>query len=105
MSSVEEINEEQRKEAIRENEINSLLSIRAKERLGHVELVRPDRARRVGDMIINMARKQEIGAPVDEDAMIRILDQTCTPELKPFKVIRRVSDPIDNVWDADVDGW
>ena len=96
--------EQKKQEEAREQMINQILSPEAKERLGRIKLVKPEKARNVEDMLIIMARQHNIGAQVSDDQFKEILDKVSqNEEKKEVKIVRRGK--ADDEWDDDDEGW
>jgi len=60
-------------EARREAILRSILTERARERLANVKLVKPDLARGVEDLIIQLVQSGRLSPPVDEDIVKELL--------------------------------
>jgi programmed cell death protein 5 len=60
-------------EAKREAVLRAILTERARERLANVRLVKPELARSVEDIIIQMVQTGRLTPPVDEDVVKEIL--------------------------------
>ncbi len=60
-------------EARREAILRSILTERARERLANVKLVKPDLARGVEDLIIQLVQSGRLSPPVDEDVVKELL--------------------------------
>jgi DNA-binding TFAR19-related protein (PDSD5 family) len=61
-------------EEARNSMLKALLTPSAKERLNRVSLVRPDNARAVEDHLIRLARGGKLAGKVDDDAVVRMLE-------------------------------
>jgi len=55
--------------------LSQLLTPEARERVARIGLVKPDKARRVEDMIIGAAQSGQLRGKVDEANLISLLDQ------------------------------
>ena len=96
--------EQKKQEEAREQMINQILSPEAKERLGRIKLVKPEKARNVEDMLILMARQHNLAAQVSDDQFKEILDKVSqNEEHKEVKIVRRGK--ADDEWDDDDEGW
>lgn len=75
--------------------------------MSRVALVKPEKARAVGDMIIQNAMSGRLANRVDEDELIRILEQVSAQFDKPVTVKfvrRRDLDSDEDNSDDDADG-
>jgi len=64
----------------------SILTSEARERLARIQLVKPEKARKVEDMIINLAQARQLGGRVDENTLISLLNQL-SKEQKETKIV------------------
>lgn len=96
--------EAKKQEEMRESMISQILSPEAKERLGRIKLVKPEKARQVEDMLIMMARQHNLAAQVSDDQFKEMLDKVShADEPQEVKIVRRGK--ADDAWDDDDEGW
>jgi programmed cell death protein 5 len=70
--------EEQRRREMEERRsgiLGQLLTAEARERLARISLVKPDKARRVEDMILSAAQSGQLSGKIDEPNLISLLGQ------------------------------
>ena len=94
--------QEAQKEAQRQQVLESLLSNEAKERLGRVRLVKPEKVRQVEDLLIVMAQQRRISGPVPDNQIVQMLE-SLSEKTTEIKIAHRGKD--DDKWDDDEDGW
>jgi len=73
-------------EARREAVLRSILTERARERLANVKLVKPDLARGVEDLIIQLVQSGRLSPPVDEDIVKELLIEIDSRNRKEVRV-------------------
>mmetsp|Transcript_26201 Transcript_26201/g.87776 ORF Transcript_26201/g.87776 Transcript_26201/m.87776 type:complete len:131 (-) Transcript_26201:598-990(-) len=93
-------------EEAREEMLMQLLTADARARLARLAMVKADKARRVEDTVIRMARAGQLRGQVDEGMVIRILEQVggMDSEVKAKKIVfnrRRYDDDDDDDDDDD----
>jgi programmed cell death protein 5 len=69
-------------EEMRESMLSQILDNSARERLTRISMVRQEKARAVGDLIINMAKSGQIRGRVNESTLISLLEQLKEEETK-----------------------
>ncbi|KAK3243307.1 hypothetical protein CYMTET_47028 [Cymbomonas tetramitiformis] len=74
-AQAQKADQQRAQEEQRANMLASVLSPQARERLARIALVKPDKARKVEDMVIGMAQKGKIQERVSEDQLIHWLEQ------------------------------
>uniref|UniRef100_A0A7S0RRG1 Programmed cell death protein 5 n=1 Tax=Pyramimonas obovata TaxID=1411642 RepID=A0A7S0RRG1_9CHLO len=70
--------QEEQKRAMEEQRaqmLQAFLQPAARERLTRISLVKPEKARKVEDMVLTMAQRGQLGGPVDEKQLIKWLEQ------------------------------
>ncbi|BFU20596.1 Double-stranded DNA-binding domain containing protein [Entamoeba histolytica HM-3:IMSS] len=74
---IQQYKEEQRRqqEEQRQQIIDSVLEPEAKERLASIALVKPEKARQVGDMILMMCQRGQMTGKINEGGLISMIDQ------------------------------
>lgn len=91
---------------MREEMLGQILTSEARVRLSRIAIVKADKARRVEDAVINMARSGQVRSKIDEPQLIMILEQISGPaeDSKPKITVsrRRFDDDDDFVVDDDV---
>lgn len=83
--------------------LNSMLSPDAKERLGRIKLVKPEKARMVEDLLLQMAQERRLGGPVEDAQLLQLLNQVSETEQHEVKIAHRSK--LDEGWDDDDEGW
>ena len=86
---------------MREELLQKLLTVDAKERLNRIKVVKPDRARQLEDMVINMGRKGQLQSALDDKQLKNMLESISgggEPEKRKVVIARRMDDS-----DSDVD--
>mmetsp|Transcript_14084 Transcript_14084/g.17069 ORF Transcript_14084/g.17069 Transcript_14084/m.17069 type:complete len:132 (-) Transcript_14084:458-853(-) len=81
--------QQEQKEAMEEQRaamLASVLTNSARERLHRIELVKPDKARKVEDMVLGMAQQGKIREKVSEEQLIHWLGQIAEKEPTKSKV-------------------
>ncbi len=73
-------------EAKREAVLRAILTERARERLANVKLVKPDLARGVEDLIIQMVQVGRLTPPVDDDIVKQLLIEIDSRNRREVKV-------------------
>lgn len=63
-----------------------ILDTDARERLGRVSIVKPEKARAVEDYLINMARMGKMTTKIDENQLIELLEQVTEQGKKDTKI-------------------
>mgnify|MGYP001139401440 CR=1 FL=1 len=94
--------EKEKQEAQRQQILDSLLSSEAKERLGRVKLVKPEKAAQVESALLLMAQQGKIGGPIPDD-QIRQMLESLRDKVTEIKIEHRGKN--DDAWDDDEDGW
>ncbi|KAK8870380.1 Programmed cell death protein 5 [Tritrichomonas musculus] len=92
---------EAQKEAQRQQILDSLLGTEAKERLGRVRLVKPEKARRVEDAIIMMAQQQRLSGTIPDEQVKQMLE-SLSDKATEVKIAHRGKE---DTWDDDDEGW
>ncbi|TDH69661.1 hypothetical protein CCR75_005815 [Bremia lactucae] len=84
--SVEEMQQHQRKqqeqEQMRQSMIQQVMLPDARERLARIAMVKPEKARAIEDMVIQMAQRGQLAAKIDEEKLIDLLNQVGVNEEK-----------------------
>jgi programmed cell death protein 5 len=91
---------------MREEMLGQILTNEARVRLSRIAMVKADKARRVEEMIINMARAGQVRSKIDEPQLIHLLEQItgAVEDAKPKITVsrRRFDEDDDFVIDDDV---
>ena len=87
----------------RQQILNSILSGDAKERLGRIRLVKPEKARNVEDLLIQMAQQRQLSGPVEDAQLLDLLNRVSLTQETSVKIKRRGK--MDEGWDNDDEGW
>ncbi|KAI8324561.1 DNA-binding TFAR19-related protein [Martensiomyces pterosporus] len=74
-------------EEARQNMLAQVLSREARERLGRIAMVKPEKARAVEDMLLRMARMGQIRNKVSEDELKEMLEQINAEHHTETKII------------------
>ena len=80
--------------------MNQLLDANAKERLGSIRLVKPEKARQVEDMIVMMARQGQMTGKISENGLISMLDQINETKAETTVTMKHKGD--DDLDDIDI---
>lgn len=111
MSNVPSQQSQQQKEAQakqmeeqRQQTLSSILSAEAKERLGRIRLVKPEKARMVEDMLISTVRQRKLTSQVSDEQLIDLLNKVGAQEQTSVTIAHRKS-KADEGWDDDDEGW
>ena len=83
--------------------LDKVLSAEAKERLGRIRLVKPQKARMVEDMILQMASQRHLGGPVEDAQLLDLLNKVAEKETTEVTIKHRGK--FDDGWDDDDEGW
>jgi programmed cell death protein 5 len=83
--------------------LDKILSTEAKERLGRIRLVKPQKARMVEDLLLQMAAQRNLGGPVEDAQLIELLNKVADKEVVEVTIKHRGK--FDEGWDADDEGW
>ncbi|DBA01355.1 TPA: hypothetical protein N0F65_001594 [Lagenidium giganteum] len=77
--SAEQMQAEQAKQKEQEEMRNSLMpqvmTPEARERLSRIKIVKPEKARAIEDMVLQMAQRGQLSAKIDEDRLIELLNR------------------------------
>ncbi|CAI5731794.1 unnamed protein product [Hyaloperonospora brassicae] len=97
---------QQEQEQVRQSMIQQVMLPDARERLARIAIVKPEKARAIEAMVIEMAQRGQLAAKIDEDKLIDLLNQVgSTEEKKRTKVTMKrrtyFSDEDDNDDDDD----
>eukprot|EP00670_Eutreptiella_braarudii_P013451 CAMPEP_0174327930 /NCGR_PEP_ID=MMETSP0810-20121108/14804_1 /TAXON_ID=73025 ORGANISM="Eutreptiella gymnastica-like, Strain CCMP1594" /NCGR_SAMPLE_ID=MMETSP0810 /ASSEMBLY_ACC=CAM_ASM_000659 /LENGTH=119 /DNA_ID=CAMNT_0015441859 /DNA_START=26 /DNA_END=385 /DNA_ORIENTATION=+ len=83
----------------RKSMLLSVLSPEARERLGRISTVKPEKARQVENMIIQAVSRGQVRPPVDEEQLISLLEQisggSATSSGPSITIKRKVADDDD----------
>ncbi|CAG9321495.1 unnamed protein product [Blepharisma stoltei] len=79
----------QAKEEQRQVMITRICDAQARERLSRVALVKPQKAREIEDMLIQMAMKGQLAGQVKEQDIIQLLEKTTEQAKTSVKIVRR----------------
>eukprot|EP01023_Acetabularia_acetabulum_P032878 TRINITY_DN30729_c0_g1_i8.p2 TRINITY_DN30729_c0_g1~~TRINITY_DN30729_c0_g1_i8.p2 ORF type:complete len:139 (-),score=25.58 TRINITY_DN30729_c0_g1_i8:48-464(-) len=74
----------------------------AKERLSRIGLVKPDKARRIEDMIINMAKAGRLADKISEQQLIQMLEQVNEKTESSMKVTIQRRRQLDSEYDYNI---
>ncbi|EAY23249.1 Double-stranded DNA-binding domain containing protein [Trichomonas vaginalis G3] len=91
--------EEQRKAML-----DKILSTEAKERLGRISLVKPEKSRLVEDLCLQMAQQNNLGAQISDAQLMEILNKVSASE-QTHEVKIKHHGKADEAWDDDDEGW
>uniref|UniRef100_K3WXD1 Programmed cell death protein 5 n=1 Tax=Globisporangium ultimum (strain ATCC 200006 / CBS 805.95 / DAOM BR144) TaxID=431595 RepID=K3WXD1_GLOUD len=69
-------------EQMRASLISQVLQPEARERLSRIAIVKPEKARAIEDMVIQMAQRGQLAAKIDEDKLIDLLNRAGETEEK-----------------------
>lgn len=83
--------------------LDKILSTEAKERLGRIRLVKPEKARMVEDILLQMAAQRNLGGPVEDAQLIELLNKVADKETTEVTIKHRGK--FDDGWDDDDEGW
>jgi len=79
MPDMEQMQQKKEQEAAAEEQraqiLKAILSPEARERLGNIGMVKPDKARKIQDMLIMQAQRGQLGGVVDEDTLVQMLEK------------------------------
>ena len=84
--------EEQERKELEEKRTQSLARIlapAAKERLNRIRLVKPEKARTVEDMILQMSLHQQLAGLVEDSQLMDLLSKISSPEKKDVTIVHR----------------
>ena len=79
---------------MRQSMLAQILSAEARERMSRISIVKPEKAKQVEDMLINMARRGQVRQQIQEQDLIEFLAQI--PEKKTEIVYSRRRDDFDS---------
>ncbi|EAX96872.1 Double-stranded DNA-binding domain containing protein [Trichomonas vaginalis G3] len=85
--------------------LDKILSTEAKERLGRIALVKPEKARMVEDLLIQMSQQRNLGGPVQDAELLEILNKVSATEQAHSTVQIKHRGKFDDKWDDDDEGW
>lgn len=85
--------------------LKQVLTPAAQERLGHVALVKADKARSVEEYIIGAAKGGKLGGKVTEEQLKDLLQQVSAQQERKTVVTRRRKTDFDSDDDDDDDDW
>ncbi|CAM9770767.1 unnamed protein product [Ascophyllum nodosum] len=94
--------QEQQEQERRKHILDQIMTAEARVRLSNIAMVKPDKARRVEDMLIHAATSGKLGGKVTEGHFVQMLEQVSSQMEKKLKVtIKRRTyfddeDPDDN---------
>ena len=88
----------------RQANLDKVLSTESKERLGRIRLVKPEKARMVEDLILQMAAQRQLGGPVEDAQLLELLNKVSESEAKTEITIKHRG-KYDDAWDDDDEGW
>eukprot|EP00696_Hemimastix_kukwesjijk_P018833 gnl/Hemi2/7866_TR2716_c0_g1_i2.p1 gnl/Hemi2/7866_TR2716_c0_g1~~gnl/Hemi2/7866_TR2716_c0_g1_i2.p1 ORF type:complete len:129 (-),score=50.55 gnl/Hemi2/7866_TR2716_c0_g1_i2:262-648(-) len=71
----------------RQTMVMQVITAEARERLSRIALVKPDKARQVENMILQMATSGRLGGRVTEEQLIKLLEQISEADKKKNRVI------------------
>ena len=103
------LKEQQRQAALeqRQHLLKQILEPAAYERLSRISIVRPEKATQIEDSLIRMAQQRQLsGGKVDEQRLIKMLEQVGAQEQRPKVTIRRkvMDDDSDDDFGSGVGG-
>ncbi|KAI9919747.1 hypothetical protein PsorP6_017613 [Peronosclerospora sorghi] len=82
--SMEQVQQQQRKkqeqEQMRQSMIQQVMLPDARERLARIAIVKPDKARAIEEMVLQMAQRGQLAAKLDEQKLIDLLNQVGVTE-------------------------
>lgn len=81
----------QAKEEQRQSMITQICDTQARERLSRVALVKPQKAREIEDMLIQMAMRRQLQGQVKEHDIIQLLEKSTEAAQTKVKIVRRKS--------------
>ncbi|KAK1941004.1 Programmed cell death protein 5 [Phytophthora citrophthora] len=73
---------QQEQEQMRQSMMQQVMLPDARERLARIAIVKPEKARAIEDMVIQMAQRGQLAAKIDEDKLIDLLNQVGVTEEK-----------------------
>ncbi|EEY63116.1 uncharacterized protein PITG_14768 [Phytophthora infestans T30-4] len=73
---------QQEQEQMRQSLVQQVMLPDARERLARIAIVKPEKARAIEDMVIQMAQRGQLAAKIDEDKLIDLLNQVGVNEEK-----------------------
>ena len=88
----------------RQANLDKVLSTESKERLGRIRLVKPQKARMVEDLILQMAAQRQLGGPIEDAQLLELLNKVADSEAKTEITIKHRG-KYDDAWDDDDEGW
>ena len=83
--------------------LDKILSSEAKERLGRIRLVKPQKANAVEDLLLQMASQRQLGGPIEDAQLIELLSKIAEKETIEVTIKHRGKD--DDGWDDADEGW
>jgi DNA-binding TFAR19-related protein (PDSD5 family) len=91
-------------EEARQRMLEQIFSSESKERLNRIRLVKPEKVRQIEDLVIQMAQQHQLGGPVQDAQLVKLLEQVSANEKTEIKIARRGKKDED-AWDDDEEGW
>lgn len=65
----------ERQKIARNTTLNQLLTQEAMSRISGISLVKPERARNIEDVLLNMARSRQLGGKIDDQMLVGIIER------------------------------
>lgn len=97
--------QEAQREEMRQRMLDSLMTPEARERLGRIKLVKPEKSRQLEDVIISMAQQGQCNGIIDDASLVEILNRASASHETTVKIERKRRAKRDDEWDDDEDGW
>lgn len=82
----------------RSSMLHAIMQPAARERLSRIALVKPEKARGVEDILLNAAKKGQLGQKVTEDRLIELLEQVNEQTSQRTKVTIQRRQRADDDW-------
>ncbi|OMJ27268.1 Programmed cell death protein 5 [Smittium culicis] len=89
---------------MRDEMLSQILTSEARERLGRINLVKPEKAKQIGDLLLSMAARGQIAKKVTQDELVDILERINSSTQKETKIVysRRNIDDSDDEDEYDL---
>lgn len=96
--------QEAQREEMRQRMLDNLMTPEARERLGRIKLVKPEKARQLEDVVIAMAQQGQTNGIIDDASLVEILNRASASRETTVKIEHKRRKR-DDEWDDDEDGW
>ena len=100
--------EEAKRKELEEKRIHSLaklLTSEAKERLNRIRLVKPEKARLVEDMLLQMSSQHQLGGQIQDDQIVELLNKVSSQEKKEITIVHRGKREEESLIDGNDEDW